>query len=89
MSDWRTKLEMNVEPACDFDSSTNVIAREIALGILAQLEEKNARLLAVVRAAYTYDYCNDDDVLRKKRLLLELRVKLAAVEDLLLQIGAG
>ena len=40
-------------------------------------------LLRVARAAYTYDYCNDDDLERKKRLLLEMRNALRDVEHLL------
>ena len=40
-------------------------------------------LLRVARAAYAYDYCNDDDLERKKRLLLEMRNALRDVEHLL------
>ena len=40
-------------------------------------------LLRVARAAYTYDYCNDDDLERKKRLLLEMRNALWDAEHLL------
>ena len=47
------------------------------------LVANNARLLAVARAAYAYDYCMDEDVGRKERLLLKLREALAAVDDML------
>ena len=40
-------------------------------------------LLRVARAAYAYDYCNDDDLERKKRLLLEMRNALRDAEHLL------
>jgi len=40
-------------------------------------------LLRVARAAYAYDYCNDDDVERKKRLLLRLREAIKEVKHLL------
>jgi len=40
-------------------------------------------LLRVARAAYAYDYCNDDDLERKKRLLLEMRKALKDAEHLL------
>ena len=40
-------------------------------------------ILRVARAAYAYDYCNDDDLERKKRLLLEMRNALRDAEHLL------
>lgn len=57
--------------------------------VLADIEadnenaEKIACLLAVARAAYIYDYCMDEDIERKERLLLIMRAALADVEDLL------
>ena len=40
-------------------------------------------LLRVARAAYAYDYCNDDSLERKKRLLLEMRNALRDAKHLL------
>lgn len=40
-------------------------------------------LIRVARAAYAYDYCNDDDVYRKKRLLRAMRHAIGDVKHLL------
>ena len=40
-------------------------------------------LLRVARAAYAYDYCNDDDIERKGFLLKRMRKDLKEVKDIL------
>ena len=58
---------------------------DIRLTIAQQNEINDATqaLLRVARAAYAYDYCNDDDVERKKRLLLRLREAIKEAKHLL------
>ena len=46
-------------------------------------------LIRVATAAYAYDYCNDDDLERKKRLLLEMRNALRDAEHLLGFVTTG
>ena len=54
-----------------------------ARGLVNECADEAAKLERVARAAYAYDYCNDDDLERKKRLLLEMRNALRDVEHLL------
>jgi len=57
--------------------------------LLADCDMDRLALLRVARAAYAYDYCNDDDLERKKRLLLEMRNALRDAEHLLGFVTTG
>ena len=80
-SNWHIPKEFGT--VCNFGGAQRVKTPAEWVYEIVELETNYARLLAVAKAAYTYDYCNDDDVERKERLLLEMRAALAAVEDLL------
>jgi len=56
---------------------------------MVKLADRYNRLIRVARAAYIYDYCNDDDLERKKRLLLEMRNALRDAEHLLGFVTTG